>query len=106
MPLDLSALVIALIAAIFHYAHLAVPYVHTGFTLLLIGFLVLVGTGCRQCRDVGSAGIDFGLAQTFFNDHLVGHPGSLAVLLGQALLLPATTREPGVINKRHVLGNY
>jgi uncharacterized protein YbaA (DUF1428 family) len=33
--------VIALIAAIIHYAHLAVPYVHSGFTLLLVGFLVL-----------------------------------------------------------------
>jgi len=30
--------VIALIAAIIHYAHLAVPYVHSGFTLLLVGF--------------------------------------------------------------------
>ena len=33
--------VIALIAPIIHYAHLAVPYVHSGFTLLLVGFLVL-----------------------------------------------------------------
>ena len=50
MPLDLSApkvitfsaaVVIALIAAIIHYAHLSVPVVHSGFTLLLIGFLVL-----------------------------------------------------------------
>ena len=50
MPLDLSApkvitfsvaVVIALIAAIIHYAHLNVPVVHSGFTLLLIGFLVL-----------------------------------------------------------------
>ena len=50
MPLDLSApkvvtfttaVVIALIAAIIHYAHLSVPYVTTGFTLLLVGFLVL-----------------------------------------------------------------
>jgi hypothetical protein len=31
----------ALIAAIIHYAHLSVPLVHTGFTLLLVGFLVL-----------------------------------------------------------------
>jgi len=28
-------------AAIIHYAHLIVPLVHTGFTLLLVGFLVL-----------------------------------------------------------------
>jgi hypothetical protein len=50
MQLDLSApkvvtfsvaVVIALIAAIIHYAHLSVPHVHTGFTLLLIGFLFL-----------------------------------------------------------------
>jgi hypothetical protein len=50
MPRDLSApkvitfsvaVVIALIAAIIHYAHLSVPYVTTGFTLLLVGFLVL-----------------------------------------------------------------
>ena len=33
--------VIALIAAMIHYAHLNVPVVHSGFTLLLIGFLVL-----------------------------------------------------------------
>ena len=47
MPLDLStpkvitfsvAVVIALIATIIHYAHLAVPYVHTGFTILLAAF--------------------------------------------------------------------
>ena len=50
MLLDLSApkvitfsvaVVIALIAAIIHYAHLGVPVVHSGFTLLLVGFLVL-----------------------------------------------------------------
>jgi len=50
MPLDLSAsrvitfsvaVAVALIAAIIHYAHLSVPYVHSGFTLLLVGFLVL-----------------------------------------------------------------
>ena len=49
MLLDLSApkvitfsvaVVIALIAAIIHYAHLNVPYVHSEFTLL-VGFLVL-----------------------------------------------------------------
>jgi hypothetical protein len=34
--------IIAVIAAIIHYAHLMVPYVaHSGFTLLLIGYLVL-----------------------------------------------------------------
>jgi hypothetical protein len=50
MPLDLSApkvitfgvaVVIALISAIIHYAHLSVPVVHSGFTLLFVGFLVL-----------------------------------------------------------------
>jgi hypothetical protein len=50
MQLDLSApkvitfgiaVVIALIASIIHYAHISVPYITTGFTLLLVGFLVL-----------------------------------------------------------------
>jgi hypothetical protein len=50
MQLDLSApkvitfgiaVVIALIASIIHYAHISVPYMHTGFSLLLLGFLVL-----------------------------------------------------------------
>ena len=50
MPLDLSApkvitfgvaVVIALLSAIIHYAHLSVPVVHSGFTLLFVGFLVL-----------------------------------------------------------------
>jgi hypothetical protein len=50
MALDLSApkvvtfsvaVVIALLAAIIHYAHISVPYVTTGFTVLLVGFLVL-----------------------------------------------------------------
>ena len=36
-----TAVVIALIAAIIHYAHPSVPYVHTGFSLLLVGFLIL-----------------------------------------------------------------
>jgi len=50
MQLDLSApkvitfsiaVVVALIASIIHYAHLTVPHVHSGFTLLFVGFLVL-----------------------------------------------------------------
>jgi hypothetical protein len=50
MQLDLSApkvvtfsiaVVIALIASIIHYAHLSVPYVTTGFTILFFGFLIL-----------------------------------------------------------------
>jgi hypothetical protein len=50
MQLDLSApkvitfgiaVVIALIASIIHYAHISVPYMHTGFSLLLLGFLIL-----------------------------------------------------------------
>ena len=50
MQLDLSApkvitfsiaVAIALIASIIHYAHISVPYITTGFTLLLVGFLVL-----------------------------------------------------------------
>ena len=35
------AVVIALIASIIHYAHLSVPYVTTGFTILFFGFLIL-----------------------------------------------------------------
>ncbi len=50
MPLELSApktvtfivsVVIAVIAAVIHYARLDIPFVHSGFTLLLVGFLVL-----------------------------------------------------------------
>jgi hypothetical protein len=50
MPLELSApkivtfivsVIIAVIAAVIHYAHLDIPYVHSGFTLLLVGYLVL-----------------------------------------------------------------
>ena len=50
MQLDLSApkvitfgvaVAIALVAAIIHYGHVAVPYMHTGFTLLFVGFLIL-----------------------------------------------------------------
>ena len=50
MPIELSAprtitfiisVVIALIAAVIHYAHLDIPGVHSGFTLLLVGYLVL-----------------------------------------------------------------
>ena len=47
MPLELSApkivtfIVSVVIAAVIHYAHLDIPFVHSGFTLLLVGFLVL-----------------------------------------------------------------
>ena len=50
MPLELSApkvitfvisVVLALIAAVAHYAHIALPFSRTGFTLLLVGYLVL-----------------------------------------------------------------
>ena len=50
MQLDLSApkvntfsiaVAIALIASIIHDAHISVPHITTGFTLLLVGFLVL-----------------------------------------------------------------
>jgi len=51
MPLELSApknitfvisVIIAVVAAVIHYAHLNVPYVaHSEFTLLLVGYLVL-----------------------------------------------------------------
>jgi hypothetical protein len=33
--------VIALFAAVIHYAHVEVPYTRTGFTILLVGYLVL-----------------------------------------------------------------
>jgi hypothetical protein len=33
---------VAIIAAIIHYAHIDIPYVHSGFTILLIGYLVLI----------------------------------------------------------------
>lgn len=50
MQLELSApkvitfvisVVLALIAAVAHYAHIALPFSRTGFTLLLVGYLVL-----------------------------------------------------------------
>ena len=34
--------IIALVAAVIHYAHLTVPYLaHSGFTLLFVGYLIL-----------------------------------------------------------------
>ena len=33
---------LALVAAIIHYAHLDIPYVHSGFTILFIGYLILL----------------------------------------------------------------
>ena len=33
--------VLALIATIAHYAHIGLPFSRTGFTLLLVGYLVL-----------------------------------------------------------------
>ena len=59
MPIELSAprtitfiisVVIALIAAVIHYAHLDIPYVHSGFTLLLVAYLVLAAG--NTLRDV------------------------------------------------------
>jgi len=50
MQLELSApkvitfvvsVLIALIAAVIHYAHIDVPYMHSGFTLLFVGYLLL-----------------------------------------------------------------
>jgi hypothetical protein len=50
MALELSApkvltfivsVAIALIAAVIHYAHIEFPYMHSGFTLLLVGYLLL-----------------------------------------------------------------
>jgi hypothetical protein len=36
------SVLIAMIAAVIHYAHLSIPHVQSGFLLLLIGYLVLV----------------------------------------------------------------
>ncbi len=33
---------VAVIAVIIHYANVAIPYVHSGFVILLIGYLVLL----------------------------------------------------------------
>ncbi len=34
--------IIAVVAAILHYGHIAVPYVaHSGFTMLLVGYVIL-----------------------------------------------------------------
>jgi hypothetical protein len=33
---------LAVIAVIIHYAHVGIPHVHSGFVMLLIGYLVLV----------------------------------------------------------------
>ena len=50
MQLELSApklitfivsLIIAVFAAVIHYAHVEVQYTRTGFTMLLVGYLVL-----------------------------------------------------------------
>ena len=50
MQLELSApklitfivsAVLALVAAAIHYAHIEVPFSRTGFTILLVGYLVL-----------------------------------------------------------------
>ena len=51
MPLELSApkvitLIIyvfaAVIAVVIHYAHISMPHVHSGFVVLLVGYLILV----------------------------------------------------------------
>jgi hypothetical protein len=50
MPLELSApknvtfivsVVIAVIAAAIHYAHIQIPLIHTGFGILLVAYLIL-----------------------------------------------------------------
>jgi hypothetical protein len=50
MQLELSApklitfivsAILALVAAVIHYAHVEVPFTRTGFTILLVGYLVL-----------------------------------------------------------------
>ena len=50
MQLELSApklitfvvsAILALVAAVIHYAHVEVPFTRTGFTILLVGYLLL-----------------------------------------------------------------
>ena len=50
MQLELSApklitfivsAILALVAAVIHYAHVEVPFTRTGFSILLVGYLVL-----------------------------------------------------------------
>ena len=50
MQLELSApklitfvvsAILALVAVVIHYAHVEVPFTRTGFTILLVGYLVL-----------------------------------------------------------------
>jgi hypothetical protein len=36
------SIAVAVIAVIIHYANIDIPHVHTGFVILLIGYLVLV----------------------------------------------------------------
>jgi hypothetical protein len=35
------SIIIAAIAVIVHYAHVAIPHVHSGFVILLIAYLIL-----------------------------------------------------------------
>ena len=51
MPLELTpptkvtfiiSVILAVIAAFIHFAHLAIPLVHSGFVVLLLGYLVLL----------------------------------------------------------------
>jgi hypothetical protein len=51
MPLELSApkvitfiisVIAAVIAGVIHYAHISIPHVHSGFVVLLVGYLILV----------------------------------------------------------------
>jgi hypothetical protein len=36
------SIALGLIAAIIHYGHIAIPYAHSGFTILFVGYVVLV----------------------------------------------------------------
>jgi hypothetical protein len=35
------SIIIAIVAAVLHYAHIEVPFSHSGFSLLLVGYLIL-----------------------------------------------------------------
>jgi hypothetical protein len=38
----ITSIIIALIALVIHCAHIQIPHVHSGFVILLVGYLVLV----------------------------------------------------------------
>jgi hypothetical protein len=37
----LVSAIVAIIAIVIHYAHITIPHVHSGFVVMLVGYLVL-----------------------------------------------------------------